>query len=248
MNNNEGSSKKWKGATVGLVICFVAAIALVGTYTFKHYKDGVAKQLAVAEKENEKTEEKKAKTDTSQSVDSNAIDNPGINESSSTENAVVQQPANAAEDNSVANAAPQEVTFSETDTLLWPVSGSILLNYSMDQTVYFATLDQYKYNPAVIISGSTGEEVVTAARGTVTAVETNAQTGNTVTIDIGSGYQTVYGQLADVNVAVGDYVNSGQAIGTLSEPTKYYSVEGCNLYFQLTKDGTPVNPLDYLES
>lgn len=248
MNNNDGSSKKWKGATVGLVICFVAAIALVGTYTFKHYKDSAAKQLAVAEKEQEKTEEKTAQADTSQSVDSNAIDNPGINESSETENTIIQAPEVMAEDNSVTNAAPQDISFSETDNLIWPVSGSILLNYSMDKTVYFATLDQYKYNPAVVISGEAGEQVVTAARGTVTAVETNAQTGNTVTIDIGSGYQTIYGQLADVNVAVGDYVNAGQAIGNLSEPTKYYSVEGCNLYFELQKDGTPVNPLDYLES
>lgn len=248
MNNNDGSSKKWKSATVGLVICFVAAIALVGTYTFKHYQDGAAKQLAVAEKEKTETEEKKAKADTSQSVDSNAIDNPGINQSSETENTIVGQQENVAEDNAVTNAAPQDITFSEGDSLIWPVSGSILMNYSMDQTVYFATLDQYKYNPAVVISGELGEQVVTAARGNVVSVETDAQTGNTVTIDIGGGYQAIYGQLADVTVAAGDYVNAGQAIGNLSEPTKYYSVEGCNLYFELQKDGTPVNPLDYLES
>ena len=31
--------------------------------------------------------------------------------------------------------------------MIWPVSGTVLMNYSMDKTVYFATLDQYKYNP-----------------------------------------------------------------------------------------------------
>ena len=35
-------------------------------------------------------------------------------------------------------------------------------------------------------------------------------------------------------------------IGHVAEPTKYYSVEGSNVYFKLTKDGEAVNPLDYL--
>ena len=33
-NSNETPTKGKKGASVGLVICFVAAVAMVGTYTF----------------------------------------------------------------------------------------------------------------------------------------------------------------------------------------------------------------------
>ena len=33
---------------------------------------------------------------------------------------------------------------------------------------------------------------------------------------------------------------------TLGDPTIYYSVEGCNVYFEMRKDGQPVNPMDYL--
>ena len=54
--------------------------------------------------------------------------------------------------------------------------------------------------------------------------------------------------LKDVNFSMeeGDYVETGAVIGHVAEPTKYYSVEGSNVYFKLTKDGEAVNPLDYL--
>ena len=79
-------------------------------------------------------------------------------------------------------------------------------------------------------------------------MEVNAQTGNTVTMDLGNGYEAVYGQLKEVPVQEGNYVEQGELVGYLSEPTKYYSVEGCNLYFQLLKDGEPVNPMEYMDS
>ena len=116
----------------------------------------------------------------------------------------------------------------------------------MDQTVYFATLEQYKYNPALIISGEVGEEVIAAADGNITFIETSAETGTTITMDLGSNYELIIGQLKEVCVEVGEHVSSGDLIGYVSEPTKYYSVEGPNVYFQLLKDGVPVNPLEYL--
>ena len=36
-------------------------------------------------------------------------------------------------------------------------------------------------------------------------------------------------------------------IGYVNEPTKYYSVEGSNLYFELRKDGAPVDPIEFFE-
>jgi len=44
-----------------------------------------------------------------------------------------------------AGAEAPPLSFSaETDKLLWPIAGNILVDYSMDKTVYFPTLDQYK--------------------------------------------------------------------------------------------------------
>ena len=78
-------------------------------------------------------------------------------------------------------------------------------------------------------------------------ISVNEETGTTLTMDIGSGYQAIYGQLKEVTVEEGDTVESGTVIGYVSEPTKYYTLEGSNLYFQLLKNREPVNPMDYME-
>ena len=137
--------------------------------------------------------------------------------------------------------------FSNESTMNWPLQGNVILNYSMDQTVYFATLEQYKYNPAVIIAGAVNDRVCAAATGTVTDVSTNETTGCTVTMDLGDGYCAIYGQLKSVSCEVGDTVAQGKVVGYIAEPTKYYSVEGSNLYFAVQKDGTPVDPVTFFE-
>ena len=140
---------------------------------------------------------------------------------------------------------PQELHFKEE--LLWPAEGNVIMNYSMDQTIYFASLDQYRYNPAVVISASVNEQVAAAAAGNITDITNNEVTGCTVTMDLGDGYQAVYGQLKEVSKKTGDYVEAGDIIGFVSEPTKYYSVEGSNLYFELLKDNKPIDPMEYFQ-
>jgi septal ring factor EnvC (AmiA/AmiB activator) len=117
----------------------------------------------------------------------------------------------------------------------------------MDSTVYFATLDQYKYNPAVIIAGDVNSKVFSVAPGQIVDISTNEVTGCTMTVDLGDGYNAVYGQLKELNFSVGDYVEAGHVLGYVSEPTKYFSVEGSNLYFEMTKDGTPIDPIEFFE-
>lgn len=137
--------------------------------------------------------------------------------------------------------------FSPKSDLSWPLQGDVIMNYSMDQTVYFATLEQYKYNPALIIAGKVNEPVNAAATGRITDISTNEETGMTVTMDLGDGYTAVYGQLKEVLYKENAVVEAGNAIGYIAEPTKYYSVEGSNLYFELQKDHKPVNPMQYMQ-
>ena len=142
----------------------------------------------------------------------------------------------------VAETAGKQLAFTESQGLTRPVSGEAVLHYSMDSSIYFATLDQYKYNPAVMLSAVEGDMVTVCADAQVLSIYDDAQLGRVVVLDLGNGYQATYGQLGDIRVAVGAYVNRGQELGTVAAPSKYYSVEGVNLYFKLTKDGTPVNP------
>ena len=52
---------------------------------------------------------------------------------------------------------------------------------------------------------------------------------------------------SNVIVMPDDYVEAGHVLGYIGEPTKYFSVEGSNLYFELQKDGTPIDPIDFFE-
>ncbi|HJA06478.1 MAG TPA: M23 family metallopeptidase [Candidatus Mediterraneibacter pullicola] len=251
MNKNEKPSLlKGKGAAVGIVICFVAVIALVGAYTFSNYKKDMNEQMAKAEEQAQQLTEDETEETTADDIVLPEADD----ETDSTEDEV--QSAEQ-DDGEIDNGASGEqatagtdtsgVWFTEESTLTWPASGAVIMGYSMDQTVFFQTLEQYKYNPAMIISGEVGESINASAAGIVTDIEETAQTGTTVTLDMGNGYSAVYGQLADVGLSIGDYINAGETIGTLKEPTKYYSVEGPNLYFQVLKDGEPVDPMNFME-
>ena len=156
------------------------------------------------------------------------------------------------EENTVTDAAAGAVeapvlNFSEETQMEWPVNGNILLDYNMDQTVYFPTLDQYKLSPAIAVQAAEGAPVLASVPGTVYSIEENAQTGTTVTMEIGSGYQAVYGQLKDLAVEEGATVDKGTVIGNIAAPTKYYSEEGSNLYFAIQKDGEPVDPVSFFE-
>lgn len=162
------------------------------------------------------------------------------------QSADVTVPDTASIDSAETAGGGSEINFSEEDKLIWPVSGAVLMNYSMDKTVYFATLEEYKYNPALIIGGAVNDQVISAGKGIVKSIDKTPQEGTTVTVDMGNGYEAIYGQLQNVQVKTGDSVEAKTVLGYLAEPTRYYSVEGCNLYFEFRKDGQPIDPLQYL--
>lgn len=143
----------------------------------------------------------------------------------------------------VAAQIQPELTFSEADSLVMPLVGNVLINYSADKSVYFPTLKQYKCNPALVIAATAGESIKAAAPGMVSKIYNDPVTGQTVVMSLGNGYELTYGQLKEVSVSEGAYVAEGEIFAQVAEPTRYFSEEGCNLYMKLTKDGVPVNPV-----
>lgn len=131
-------------------------------------------------------------------------------------------------------------------SLEWPVEGEVILEFSMDRSIYFPTLAQYQYNPAMIIGSSEGTEVYTAAAGTVIDVGKSNEYGHYVTMDIGDGFEITYGQLFDVSTEVGETLDAGERIAMVAYPTRSYIEEGDNLYLKLTQDDVPVDPALYL--
>lgn len=156
-----------------------------------------------------------------------------------------QEASDTASSENVSAIVP-EVNFTEDTLLGWPVEGTVIMDYSMDHTVYFPTLDVYKYNPSVLFGAEVGQTVEAAANGKVVKIEDTVETGTTITTDLGNGYQAVYGQLKDVLVEKGDVVSAGTVLGYIDEPSRFYTEEGSNLYFAMTKDGESIDPILYL--
>ncbi len=283
MNKNQKPSMSKRRATVAAVLCFVAAIAIAGTYTFSDYKKTQKDELAKAEEQTKQTEDSQKAEETGTSkiknedTDGNTEDTGSesgdagtgksstsgtgtgksgggtdVNETDGNETGTDGTSTREDETSDTTTGAVQttsgaghNINFTEDSYILWPVNGAVIMSYSMDKTVYFQTLDQYRYNPAVIIEGAEGDQVLCGAPGVIKSIDVNAQTGTTVNVDIGNGYELLYGQLKEVPVKVGDYVEAKSVLGYVSQPTKYYSKEGCNVYFEMRKDGQPVNPVEY---
>lgn len=245
-------------------ICVLAAVlGVTGGYAFEQNaaKEEEREQLAMEEKEikpTDKSTKRMNAEENKESAKASAVIEPKTKEENTAVTATEETgeaQAKAEEvmaEETAASVKPQKASATERhfDTeagLLWPVSGSVILDYSMDQTVYFTTLDQYKYNPAVIISGNVNDKVKAAASGKITEISTNEVTGCTVTMDVGDGYHAIYGQLKEVPYEVGAYVEAGNTLGFVNEPTKYYALEGSNLYFAMEKDGVPVDPVEFFQ-
>ena len=139
------------------------------------------------------------------------------------------------------------LVFPMEQKMVWPMVGDIVMNYSMDKTILFETLGQYRYNPAVVISGVAGDVVKAPANCVIKEISSNVELGKYMVLNLGGGYELTLGQLDGMNFKVGDAVDKGVVLATLGNPSIYYSAEGPNLYMKLEKDHTPVNPMDVLD-
>lgn len=133
--------------------------------------------------------------------------------------------------------------YNEGGALVWPVEGNVILPYSMDTTVYFKTLRSYRVNPGILIAAEEGENVLAAYEGVVESVAEDKEHGTTVTVIMGNGFKAVYGQLMNVTVAEGDTIATAQNIGEVAPPSSYYTEEGTHVFFELMKNGVPINPI-----
>ena len=130
-----------------------------------------------------------------------------------------------------------------------PVDGTIQLKYSMDSLVYSKTLDQYMTHPGVDISAASSTEVLATADGTVSKVYNDDRYGVTVHITHEDGLVSIYSNLAEQGLAeTGDDVNQGSIIGRVGDTALFESLEESHLHFEMTKDGNPVDPGEFIEA
>ena len=163
------------------------------------------------------------------------------------QNPPVSEPKDETPNVPVAGTQIHSLNFAEGQPLGWPVKGNIIQYYSMDTTVYFPTLDQYKCSPAIQIQSEAGTPVMAPADAKIVKLGEDAKIGRYVELELGNGYGMILGQLTDLQVNEGDYVARGTQIAVVAAPTRYYVVEGDNIYVQMYCKENTVDPLDYLE-
>ena len=232
---------------IAAIACLMAgAIGFVGVYSTERAQDRKQRQQ-LAQEEQQRTEQRISEVSSIlEPKVEDSVEQKEVKETEETEQKEEEKATETMAEPKVEPAVEEKLHFAGKKSGLWPLDGKILLPYSMNATIYFPTLDQYQYNPAMVIQGNINDKVVFIAKGKIKDITTNEETGCTVTQDLGDGYTAIYGQLKELTFDKGDDVECGQVVGYVSEPTKYYSVEGSNLYFAMEKDGKPIDPTEYL--
>ncbi|PKM94846.1 MAG: hypothetical protein CVU84_07935 [Firmicutes bacterium HGW-Firmicutes-1] len=140
------------------------------------------------------------------------------------------------------------LSFTVEEGMMMPLQGDVIIPYSDAVPAYFKTLNQYQINKGLYIANEVGSEVKAVADGVVEKIELGKNHGNCITIYHGNGYMSFYGQLQeDMNVKEGDLVERGSIIGYLNEPSKFYTLEGTHLYFEVLENDKPINPISLIK-
>jgi len=92
----------------------------------------------------------------------------------------------------------------------------------------------------VDLPGTTGTPVHATQRGKVVLAEELFFAGNAVVLDHGLGIYTLYGHLSEIDVKVGDTLDTGTVLGKVGATGR---VTGPHLHWGLTVERARVNPL-----
>ncbi len=117
--------------------------------------------------------------------------------------------------------------------LPWPTKGKVIS--------YFGSQFHPKYktrtkNTGIDIACSVGAPVKVIAKGRVVYADRFMGYGNMVIVDHREGYYTIYSDLSEISITVGQELEKGDILGRTKE----------NLHFEIRREGKPVNPLDWL--
>ena len=120
--------------------------------------------------------------------------------------------------------------------LSWPVSGSLLAAFG-------GRLPDGRRSDGVLIAAPAGTAVKAVADGTVVFADWMTGYGNILIIDHGNGYMSLYAHNDSLLRAAGDAVRRGDALAAVGSSG---GQERPALYFELRRNGTPVNPSGWL--
>jgi septal ring factor EnvC (AmiA/AmiB activator) len=135
---------------------------------------------------------------------------------------------------------PGSITTADIGNLDWPVQGEIVFQFGRDPQPDGVVL---RHN-GIGIRAPAGTPVRVIAGGTVVRIQRWSTYGLLVLVDHGAEHFSLYAQLAQALVAVGDSVEKGQAVGTVGGTNSEY---GPHLHFEIRgSQGIALDPTDWL--
>lgn len=137
--------------------------------------------------------------------------------------------------------APKRVTVASTPALRvgglsWPVSGNLLAGFG-------GRLPDGRRSDGVLIAAQAGTSVKAVADGTVVFADWMTGYGNILIVDHGNGYMSLYAHNDGLLRSAGDAVRRGEVLATVGSSG---GQETPALYFELRRNGAPVNPSGWL--
>jgi murein DD-endopeptidase MepM/ murein hydrolase activator NlpD len=127
-----------------------------------------------------------------------------------------------------------------TGKFLRPISGAITSDYGMR---LHPILKEKRMHTGIDLRGAKGTPIKAAESGTVIFTGWMGAYGQVVIIDHGGGISTMYAHQSSILVKNGQKVARGETIGKVGS-TGWST--GPHLHFEVRKNGTPVNPHNYL--
>jgi murein DD-endopeptidase MepM/ murein hydrolase activator NlpD len=100
-----------------------------------------------------------------------------------------------------------------------------------------------KMHTGMDFTASIGTEVLATGNGVVSDIIPNARGyGNTVIIDHGYGYKTLYAHLSTILVKVGKQVKRGNVIALVGNSGMSMAP---HLHYEIRKNDAPINPINF---
>jgi septal ring factor EnvC (AmiA/AmiB activator) len=123
----------------------------------------------------------------------------------------------------------------------WPVEGRVSARFGNQKNERLGTITD---NPGITIRAPKGKPVRAVMDGIVVGVTWIPSFGNTLILDHGAGYYTVYAHVEDIQVNVNAYVLKDQIVAKVGETG---SLDGAKLHFEIWKSETKEDPLKWLK-
>jgi murein DD-endopeptidase MepM/ murein hydrolase activator NlpD len=133
-----------------------------------------------------------------------------------------------------------KVRLTGTGIFSWPVNGSISSPYGWRVHPIYGG---YRFHTGVDLCANYGEIISSSSDGIVIYTGWDGGYGNTVVIDHGSGYSSLYAHCSSILVRKGQTVYKGEAIARVGSTG---NSTGPHLHFEIRQNGSPINPMGKL--